>query len=902
MLKPLRWLLWVIARLFLSLRYRVRVHGLEQVRGLRGPTLILPNHPGLIEPPLVITTLWPLLHPRPLIYGGNVHNVVLYPLMRLVDALEVPDMKQAGASAREQAQQAVTAVIEGLHRGVNHIMWPSGRLQRNGVEVLGGARALTDILKAVPDAEIILVRTRGVWGSMFSCAPTGLPPDILRVLGRGVLLLLGNLLVLAPRRQVDITFERLDRSRLPPLERSKINSWFGAWYNAGGPEKPTFVPYHFSLGPRSMEFPRMTEPVEADLSRVKPETRQAVAQILGDRLHRELAADELEPETPLDQLGLDSLDRMEVSLAVEQRFGFSGAEVPATVGQLWALAQGLVEKAPPRPPDPAWFHPPPSEKPPQIVGDTMAEAFVNRALASLGDVAAADDRTGVLTYERLLLGALLLARRLARLPAANVGLMLPASAGCFVAFFALHLAGKLPVLLNWTTGPANLDNAVRLTELTHVITSRLFLDRVGVTIKDVQYVFLDELAKKVGRLEKLRAWLTVRLRPGAIQKRVPRASAGDPAVVLFTSGSEKAPKAVPLTHRNLLTNERAGMASLEVTRKDTALAFLPPFHSFGLSVTGVLPLLSGLRVIYHPDPTDAASLVRKIEAYRPTILVGTPTFVGHILNRARRGQLESLRLVVVGAEKCPDAVFDGCARLAPRAEVLEGYGITECSPIVTVNRPRAARRGTVGKALPGVELCVVDVDTVASVPPGKMGMLLVAGPLLFPGYLGTENPPPFQERDGKRWYLTGDLAVIDADGLVRLAGRLKRFLKAGGEMISLPALEEPFARLFPPTQEGPRVAVEGLETEDGRRIVLFTTEEFSLREANARLQEEGFRGVMRLDEVRRVEKIPILGTGKTDYKVLRVWLTAGEASPSRAPGSLGLPNIEPTRFRAKERV
>jgi long-chain-fatty-acid--[acyl-carrier-protein] ligase len=161
-----------------------------------------------------------------------------------------------------------------------------------------------------------------------------------------------------------------------------------------------------------------------------------------------------------------------------------------------------------------------------------------------------------------------------------------------------------------------------------------------------------------------------------------------------------------------------------------------------------------------------------------------------------------------------------------------------------------------------------------------MGMLHVSGPNVFPGYIGHEGPPPFREMNGKRWYVTGDLGTIDEDGQVVFSGRLKRFLKAGGEMISLPALEEPFGKMYPPTDAGPRVAVEGVETESGRRIVLFTTEDLSLREANAVLQKEGHRGVMRLDDVQKVESIPVLGTGKTDYKVLRAKIAGGTGSKS----------------------
>src|SRR5262249_47829210 len=200
-------------------------------------------------------------------------------------------------------------------------------------------------------------------------------------------------------------------------------------------------------------------------------------------------------------------------------------------------------------------------------------------------------------------------------------------------------------------------------------------------------------------------------------------------------------------------------------------------------------------------------------------------------------------------------------------------GITECSPVVSVNTPGDNRPGTLGRPLPGVEVKVVDPETNEPVPTGKVGMLLVSGPTVFPGYLDYDGPEPFRDVDGKRWYVSGDLVSLDEDGFITFAGRLKRFLKAGGEMISLPALEEPLTERWPPTEEGPRVAVEGVENPHGRRIVLFTTEPIELREANAILTGKGFRGVMRLDEVRRLDKIPVLGTGKTDYKALRARLT-----------------------------
>src|SRR5262249_53179119 len=206
------------------------------------------------------------------------------------------------------------------------------------------------------------------------------------------------------------------------------------------------------------------------------------------------------------------------------------------------------------------------------------------------------------------------------------------------------------------------------------------------------------------------------------------------AVVLLTSGSEKAPKAVPLTHANIISDQRAAIEALKVTRKNSALGFLPMFHSFGLTVTGLLPLFVGVRIVHHPDPTDAGGIVRKIAGYRPTLIASTPTFMSFILDRAKPGDLDSLRLIVVGAEKAPPSLFEKAKKVTPNAEVLEGYGVTECSPVVSVNVPGRVKPGTIGEVLPGVEVCVTDPESKEVLPQGKMGMLHVAGPTVFPGY------------------------------------------------------------------------------------------------------------------------------------------------------------------------
>jgi long-chain-fatty-acid--[acyl-carrier-protein] ligase len=643
------------------------------------------------------------------------------------------------------------------------------------------------------------------------------------------------------------------------------------WYNEPGPETPKFVPYHFFLGPRQCEFPELETERVFDARQVKPATIQAVNEMLEEHLGRGLSEDERQPQTSLAELGLDSLERMDIALAIEDRFGFRSDKVPDSVGELWALAEGITTHSNlPGVIAPAlWHRPPRAQQPASVLADTLPEAFVRRAMTHAGEVIAADQLSGALTRRRMLMAARLLCKQFSQLEGRAVGVMLPASVAADAVFWGLHLAGKLPVMMNWTTGPGNLAHAVRTLSITRVVTSRKFVDRLGVEVEGADYVFMEDVRERLGKLQKLKTWAATVMFGRLIIRALPRVDPNDPAVVLFTSGSESAPKAVPLSHRNLIANVRAGVKALHMTPADTLLGFLPPFHSFGLASNVVMPMLTGIRVVHYPDPTDAAGLVRTIFAYQPTLLFTTPTFLGYMFGVATPDDFQSLRLLVTGAEKCPDSIHEQASRMAPDAEILEGYGITECAPVVSVNRPGRGKMGTIGQPLDGVDTCVVDPETNKVLPEGQTGMLLVQGPSIFAGYLNYDGPDPFVEKDGRRWYRTGDLVAMDSERFIHFRGRLKRFLKAGGEMISLPALEEPLTRLYPPTEEGPQVAVEGLESDGGRHIVLFTTQDISLKDANAVLADAGFRGVMRLDEVRHIQPIPVLGTGKTDYKVLR---------------------------------
>ena len=871
--------------MILRLRYRVRVDGLEQLRTLKGPVLVLPNHPCYIDPPTVLSHLHravkvPL---RPLVYSGTYRVPFLLPLMKLVRAFEVPDLSAQSQSAVAQAQQLIDTVVEGIDQGNSFIIYPSGRLQRTHLEKIGSNRLVHEVVSRCPSVTIVLVRTRGLWGSLWGCARTGQPPDLTNNVLEALGWLLASLVFFLPRRNVHLHVETMQREELATESREEFNRKLEDWFNVDAPDYPVFVRYNWCFGPDTGNY-QTPAALDIDTDSIDKKTIGQVNELVELFLKRDLIDSEQVSGTRLEDLGLDSLDRMDLALRIEQQFGFQSDEVVETLGGLWSLADGklasrtaennlVVPKN--------WF----SSMAPVVgqnvtgksrwlLDETVAAAFTRRMIEAPETAATGDPMSGVLSRRRLLVAANLMARRFARIPQQHVGVMLPASVAADIVFYAMHLAGKTPVMMNWTTGPSGLAHGVEVTGVRQVVTSSRLVDRLGIAIEGAEYVFLEDVKKSIKRAEAMGLMARTYLRPSAFLRNLPEQDERDPAVFLFTSGSESAPKTVPLTHRNLLTNIHDSLAVLQPDQNDSLLGFLPPFHSFGLTGNVLLPQLSGIRSIRYADPTDAPGLVRLIGSYKPSMLFTTPTFLGYILGNCSGDEMQSLRKIITGAEACPEATHELCAQKAPEAIILEGYGITECSPVVAANRIERNKHGSIGKPVDHVEAKIVHHETLKQVQAGETGMLLVRGDSIFDGYHGFDGPSPFVEVEDQQWYRTGDLVSADGDGYLQFRGRLKRFLKAGGEMISLPALEKPFQEKFPADENGPRVAVEGVETAGGRMVVLFTTADISMREASDVLLEAGLRGVMRLDAVRRVETIPVLGTGKTDYKSLRLQVEA----------------------------
>lgn len=870
----LQQVLWFLLRFAFSFRYRVRVVGGQQLEELEGATLVMPNHTAFVDPPLVESHLhrWFPGCLRPISESRSYRDPLFYPLMRLINALEVPDLSEHSRSAAKQTYAMIDRVVEEVNRGESFLLYPSGHLQTTGEEIIGAARTAAEILDRAEKVNVVLVRIRGLWGSRFGCARTGHSPPLVKQVLAGIGIVLTNLAVFIPRRKVTITVEVIRPDALPELKRETLNPWLEAWYNAdlNGPEKPVYIPYHHLFGRRDYPFAVNQETVAIDVEKISPELRAEVNELVEDRLDRKLAEEENRPEITLERLGMDSLDRMDLAIEIERRYSFRSEKVGRTLGDLWALAAGLAssEEVEETPAPAAWTAPRP-ERPLEVLGQTIPEAFVRRMLQNGDEAAVVDELTGLLSYRKLLTACLLFRKRFAQLDSQRIGVMLPSSVAADIVFFGLQIAGKLPVMMNWTTGPANMAHAVKTLDLKYIITSRKFVDRLHIEIEGAEYIFLEDVKSGIGKREAIATLASTYLTKGRILRSIPKIDVDSPAVILFTSGSDAAPKVVPLSHRNLLTNINDTYPYVDAHSDDILFSFLPMFHSFGLTLATTLPMLLGLRIVHHVDPTDSQALLRLGRKYRPTYVLATPTLLNYMFEGGTKEDFASYRFFIVGAEKVPGPLFERAKQIMPEATFLEGYGITECSPLVTGNLYGAIKLGSMGRPLKSLELLIVDPDTDEPLPQGETGMLLVRGPSVFSGYLHHDGPSPFVEVQGKSWYKTGDLVMLDADGYYQFRGRLKRFLKVAGEMISLPAMEEPIAARYPADESGPRVAVEGTDHEGRRRIVLFATFDITLKEASTILTDAGFHGVMRLDTVEKIDAIPLLGTGKIDYKVLR---------------------------------
>lgn len=445
-----------------------------------------------------------------------------------------------------------------------------------------------------------------------------------------------------------------------------------------------------------------------------------------------------------------------------------------------------------------------------------------------------------------------------------IGLLLPNTLAALLAFVALHMQGKVPAMLNYSSGESNVLHACRIARIQTVLTSRAFIERaklenIAMALeKEHQLFYLEDIRPHITWIDKLKGFVCAFFPRMALRGVLSRVLPQSPAVILYTSGSEGAPKGVALSHANILANIGQVLARLTFNKADIVFNALPVFHSFGLTVGMLMPLVHGLKTFLYPSPVQYKQIPKEVKGSGATIMLGTDTFYQGYARYAEAGDFANVHLAVAGAEKLKESTRRVWEEKLG-VHIFEGYGVTESSPVVAVNIPGEEKNGTVGKLFPGMDYKLEAVQGLE-----KGGRLFIKGPNIMLGYLKSDQPGVIQPQG--EWYDTGDIVDVDVGGFITILGRAKRFAKIAGEMVSLLAVEELAALVSP---EAAHAAIAIADPSRGEQILLISEDKALTRDILIeRAKVQGIAEIMLPKRVVHMEAIPRLGNGKIDYMSL----------------------------------
>ena len=493
----------------------------------------------------------------------------------------------------------------------------------------------------------------------------------------------------------------------------------------------------------------------------------------------------------------------------------------------------------------------------------LQHRFIDSVRKQPGKIAFIDRSTGRdVSYSKALLASLILARRFKKLERGRIGIMLPTSSGAALAIIGVTMAGLTPVMINYSTGAEkNCRYAQQQCDFKVIISTKALLDKIGCDVFP-EMIFIEDILAQLSKFEKFIALLKSKL-PTPLLKNLTGAEDLDrAAVILFTSGSEKEPKVVQLSQRNILSNIDAFSEMMDIYGMDNLLAVLPYFHVFGLTINLWTPLCLGMTSITYANPLEFKTVARIIRETKPEILVGTPLFLEGYVKQSQPGDFASIKLAVSGADKCPERLRT-LYRDKHGIEIFEGYGTTETSPVISANPRDRNKPGSIGIPIPGTRVKILHLETGKDCETGETGKILVKGEGVMSGYLNDVEESSLRIKSG--WYDTGDLGYLDEDGYIWHKGRLKRFVKIGGEMISLVLVEETLNELTP--EEVECCAVELPDSKRGSRIIAVINSEIDHAELGKRMSDE-LPNLALPKKYVLVPDFPRMGSGKTDFRTL----------------------------------
>ena len=880
-----------VLKFLIKFRYRVNITWLELLDS-DWSKLILPSHVALMDPVIMFAFLWDKKNLSPIVTESYYNMPILKQILKSIWAICVPDL------TTDKTKELDTSAIvwdakKALENGHNILLYPQWELARQWFQsIVGKKTAFMISQEALKDTKILTVNIHWLRGSRSSRAWTWKEPNLTLFALKALRFTLWNLFFFIPKRNVDIEIKdstsllhKAEKKWLDSFNQElekiynakweeKLNYLTGlCWYNTTKNHKePAVIQWSIRDLKRSSFNWKIDIPVDilkkitAIIKKIKPEYLWKI---------------DLNTNLVLDCF-FDSLDMAELKSTVQSNF--SGSSNPPlldlkTVGDvammaIWKSAANEELKPcdwiVPKDGRVIYSHIKPILKPDSTILSLMKETLKNDKSTSF----CYDSIFWVQSRKDFVIKAYLIADLLKKMPWERIAIMLPSLSATSLLVVWCYLAKKVPVMLNWTQSNEAFSHCIKSQNVEVILTAKSFFQKIQTPrLKKYNMTFFEDILKDISLTQKLTAVYK------AMRFKIPT-NISKIAVVLFTSWSEALPKTVELTHENILHDILWTAWLVWLKMNDVELCFLPPFHSFGFILGIAIPLITGVRIVFTPDPNDSKTIANLAHHTKTTLIASTPTFLNGVVQMADDNQLKSLRFAVVWAERCPKELFTKFSKKAPQATIIEWYGITECSPIIAVNpfkRNAKIKRWTVWLPILGENVKIMDIDTNEELPVNKEWMIFVRWLNMFGWYVDKNLESPFIEINWKQRYKTGDLGFLDKDGYLTISWRLKRFVKIAWEMISLPAIETTLSRKWKNSDGTECLAIEAEESNGNVKLTLFTTEKLDKSEVNNYLHEQWVINLVSIDSIIQLKEIPMLGTWKVDHvqlkSILQSWTT-----------------------------
>ena len=865
----------------LKVRYKVDLKNLESIDE-KSNYLVLPNHVAWVDPVIIRSHLRPYIKIRPVVTSDFSKNPALSRIFKLMQTVTIEEMDdKAWNEEWKKVEDALWEVSEALKNWDSILLYPSWRIMGQWKEYIWWKKsAYLTVQNLQENTKVLTVRTTWLWGSRWWNAWNGKAPSFIWNLFKGLWFIIANIIFFIPKRK--ITIELLDQTKeLKKLSNNsleKFNQCLEDFYNKNWEEKVSYVPYYFYYNDvKGRKLPKIIRnSIESfkssnsyDISKFPKDTINTVIEKV--KSVKELWEKDkvsLESNLILD-LYFDSLDMSEIKNLVTNAFpGASNTPISElkTVADLvamalwetknqnevlkdcnWNIKKGLNKT---RNWDVEW-------------ANNVLELFKKQRKADKSATQIYDTMFWLQTRKDVVLKAFLISDYLKKIPWKHIGIMFPALSSTSMIILATYLAEKIPVMMNWTHPESAFDHCVKFSKTKKILTSKTFFKTINIEwLNKYEFIFLEDLLKDIPFSLKIKSLIKSLYFP--IPKEL-----DETGVVLYTSGSESLPKAVPLSHKNLIAELKGALWIINIHNDEIFFSYLPPFHSFGFTVNTIFPLIWWMRSVNTPDPNDSVTVAKLIAHTKPTILATTPTFLKNLLSIASPKQLTSIRYVITWWEKCSDIVFEKTREIMPKATILEWYGITECAPIISINTIEKQKPQSVGISIKWGNIKILDINNEEELSANKEGMIYYEWDNVFRWYEDKKLESPFLKKDWKTRYKTGDLWYLDEDNFLFITWRMKRFLKVWWEMISLPFIEELLQEKYWSADEI-NLAIEWKEFDGWIKIVLFVVGlKLTTDEVNKYLKEKWVSNLIQINEIKNIESIPLLWTWKIDYKILK---------------------------------